>query len=475
MATLIIKSNAGTVADILIPDVGVLIPQAGGQETFIENDEILEFRESQDLVDLLTDDVFAVGSSTLILNDGTVDIAQDDVINFIDTLILPDSAEDFGVVKNNADGQVDDNVSFDGTATITNLPDPVQPTDVANKQYVDAQTSGARTFKELVFSCEQLDSANDAISQAIPFWLATNAADGDTLTVTDGATSETFTFLITPAAAFDVQIGVDLDATLANLATAINTDSAWWSGVAETVLTEFNTTVTVIYRTDNSFPMTAYDDRIFGTFATAASARYINFNGEVDYTKSTDDQLPAVDPAQKEFGFGRATANLIANETHACRDTDTLFTWDADTGEWQNTGSNNPVLQDSRYVGKILGFGVSRRVPGNGTRFMNGPGSVATSSAGTALLRSGQLTGASLQVDQADAGNDYNLSIRINGTEQGTVALASTNDSATSTSLAIAYNAGDELSVAIVRTAGSGNSDFRNASAIIELNEVLGL
>lgn len=473
MATLIIKSNAGTVANVLIPDVGIEIPLGGGQDTFTENDELFDFQASQDLRDFLVDDAFGAGSSTLILNDGVVDIDQTDALNFLDTLVLPDISNDFGVVKSNATGQVDDSINFDGTATITNLPDPTQPTDAATKNYVDQQTAGARTFKELVFVCDQLDSVNDAISQAIPFWLANNAADGDTLTITDGVTTETFTFLAAPAVAFDVQIGGDLDATLTNLAAQINTDSTLWSASAETTLTEFNTTVTAIYRTDNS-AQDSFDDRIFGTFATPADAQYINFNGELDYTSSLAAQLPGADPGQKEFGFGRATANLIANETHACRDDDTLSTWDADTGMWQNTGANNPLLEDSRYVGKWITFGVSRPVPGgSGVRFLNGAGDVPSSAAGLTLLRNGRITGASVRVEGADATRDYKVSIKINGTEVGLLALAATNASASTTALAISYSANDELSVSLERTSGTGRSTFRNATVILETNEVL--
>jgi len=474
MATLTIFSNAATVADVLIRDAGICITLGGGSDTFIENDELFELQESQDLRTLLTDDAFGAGSSTLILNDGVVNIDQDDALNFLDTLILPESDEDFGVVKNNAEGEVDQPVTFDGTATITGIPDPTAPLDVVNKQYVDAATAGARTFKELVLVCEQLDSVNDAISQAGATWLLAAPVDGDTIVISDGATTETFTFQTTPLAAFDVQIGGDGDASTTNLATTINADSTLWSAVATTALTELNPVVTAIYRTNNS-AQDSFDDRIFGVITTPTDAQYINFAGEPDYSSSISAQLPAADPAVKEFGFGRSSAALIPNETHACRDVDTLFTWDADSGTWQNTGANNPLLTDSRYVGKLLGFGISKKVPGKGIRYFSGPGDVATSSAGTIALRNGVITGASVSVNTADATNSYKVSIKINEVEVGTLALAATNTSTFSTALSIPFVAGDSISLSLERTAGSGASAFANASAVLELNEALGV
>jgi hypothetical protein len=472
MATLIIKSNAAQGTDVTIADVGVIIPNSGGTETFIENDELYELQASQDLRDYLQDDVHGASSSTLILNDGTSDIAQSDIDNFLDSLVLPEGDADFGVIKNNAAGQVATNLTFNGTATVTGLPSfPVNGSDAVSKTYVDLLTTSNRTFKELLLSCVQLDSVNDSISNAVPFWFLNNPANADTLTLTDGSTSETFTFLASPAASFDVQIGATAADTMENLATTLNTDSTAWKGLYTTDLGQLNTGVVVIYRANYA---TTSQDRIFGSFTTAADVRQVNYNGENDYSRSTATAIPTSDPGVRTFGFGRTTSTLSPSQTHVCRDDDTLYTWDSDDGEWQNTGTNSPLLQDSRYVGKWIHFGMSLAVPSNGTRFLQGPGNVTTSAAGILLPRTGQITGATLVADVADAVRAHKLSIRLNGTEVGLLNLSASNTSAFTTALSLAVSSGDILSLAIIRTSGTADkSTFKNVAVTIELNETV--
>lgn len=81
---IVIKSNASTVGDVVLRDIGVIIPAGGGQETFDENDDLDLIQNSKYLRELTTDDAFGLGSSTLILNDGSSDIAQSEVLDYID-------------------------------------------------------------------------------------------------------------------------------------------------------------------------------------------------------------------------------------------------------------------------------------------------------------------------------------------------------------------------------------------------------
>ena len=83
MSTVIIKSNASQGTDVLIPDMGIIIPNSGGAETFTDTGNIQNAYESQDLRTLCTDDAHGVGSSTVILNDGASDIPQADIDEFL--------------------------------------------------------------------------------------------------------------------------------------------------------------------------------------------------------------------------------------------------------------------------------------------------------------------------------------------------------------------------------------------------------
>lgn len=80
---IIIKTNAAQGTDVLIPDMGIVIPAGGGSETFTDLGNLTDAQRSSDLRVLATDDAHGVGSSTLILNDGTSDVPQNDVDAFL--------------------------------------------------------------------------------------------------------------------------------------------------------------------------------------------------------------------------------------------------------------------------------------------------------------------------------------------------------------------------------------------------------
>ena len=83
MAVIKIKSNPATTGPVYIEDLGFFVDSAGTSEVeFDENEEFQSLRASGDLRRLLTDNLFS-GSSTLILNDGTSDIAQDDALDYL--------------------------------------------------------------------------------------------------------------------------------------------------------------------------------------------------------------------------------------------------------------------------------------------------------------------------------------------------------------------------------------------------------
>lgn len=81
---IILKSHVDTTEDVLIPDVGIFIPKGGGQEQFVTVQEKSKVKNSLDLRRLATEEVVGDGYA-LVINDGTSDIAPDDVDTFLDS------------------------------------------------------------------------------------------------------------------------------------------------------------------------------------------------------------------------------------------------------------------------------------------------------------------------------------------------------------------------------------------------------
>lgn len=590
----IIKTNASQGTDVLIADLGYIIPNSGGSVTLTEAEEIERAIRSEDLRTLVTDDAFT-GSSTLVMNDGSSDIDDADVLNWLDTFQLPAGDQNYGVVKTNGSGQIDTNVAFDGTATVTNLAlgndldansnkitglaAGVGSTDAVTKGQLDAATAGGKVWKEVLLDCDSqlLDGASGGVRSATAFFLQEQPTANDTLTLAHTTlTDETFTFVSSESVAFDVGIGVDVDATLQALVDAINADSAGWGAALVTTLQSINDgtgsvtagLVVVIYELAAN---DTGDSRAYGSFATGVPS-YVNFNGETDYDLSTVSALPSSDPAQREFGIGRAYADLVTNETHPCRTDDAVKTWNSDQEQWESTGANGiqagsgliktgdvldvdwgetgdiaglgsataaGVLEeaaradhvhthgdrggdgstsqhdadqvdvegtlsrigapgdaetvlgqidtnfgDAKYVGKVLQYGHTTKVPSSGTLHLMGAGELLGSQVGKRMVRSGVVSSLSMQVPngEADGSNAFKLSVEKSTDDGATWSEAASMAFPTSTTGAHttsptagaggnSYAAGTLLRVLVVRTSGSGASNFKAVDAHVELNE----
>ena len=86
MPTLIITTNASQGLNITIRDLGIIITSGGGSETFTDRRNIIKASQSTYLRAFANDDIFNPSGSTLILNDGSGDIALADVDAFLDAL-----------------------------------------------------------------------------------------------------------------------------------------------------------------------------------------------------------------------------------------------------------------------------------------------------------------------------------------------------------------------------------------------------
>jgi phage-related tail fiber protein len=110
----------------------------------------------------------------------------------------------------------------------------------------------------------------------------------------------------------------------------------------------------------------------------------------------------------------------------------------------------------------IFEYAVAAKVPTGGTRYFNSDG-VPTNAPAQRIIRACRITGASIQVSAVDASRAYKLSILKNGVEAASVALSTSTLGNHSAALNVALVAGDLLSVALVRTSGTGISTFNAA------------
>lgn len=135
MIPMAVKTNASQATAVLIADMGISIPPSGGSESLTEFRSVSRAQQSTDLRALLIDDAYGVGSSTLILSNGT-DIDQDYASDYLDAAVLFNSGGPFAILTAEAAGDFDAMLY-----RILNLGAPVGPNDAA--RLVDATAGGA--------------------------------------------------------------------------------------------------------------------------------------------------------------------------------------------------------------------------------------------------------------------------------------------------------------------------------------------
>lgn len=85
--TIVIKTNALQATDVTIRDLGPTVPSGGlNPRTYNTSEGVRLVSESENIRVLVVDDAHGAGSSTIILNDGTSDIAQADALTFLDSI-----------------------------------------------------------------------------------------------------------------------------------------------------------------------------------------------------------------------------------------------------------------------------------------------------------------------------------------------------------------------------------------------------
>lgn len=293
-----------------------------------------------------------------------------------------------------------------GGFRLTNVGTPSLGTDSTNKAYVDSSVVSGKTWKELVLHSDQLLSGGSGgVLQGILIDVEINPTANDTFIITDGTTTETFTFKASESVAFDVLIGGSAAATLTNLVQAINDDSTLWSAIETSGLDVYFSAVpavqAVVYRTATS----TADDRVYGSLTATAGIQVVEFaTGPQNYeaNSGTQSDLPAADPAAKRFGLGRVYASLEVAETHKVADDVSEYVWDSDDEAWQQSDIGGLSYES---VGNIttVNAGDSASAGSNATTARGDhQHAVATAAAGTISPDDSAAEGASTSLARAD-------------------------------------------------------------------------
>lgn len=212
---------------------------------------------------------------------------------------------------------------------ITNIADGTLAHHAVNKGQLDQAVITGGTLKELILHENQLDD-DEGLLAAVALTMAANPVSGDSITLTDGTTTRTYS----AASGGDVQytIGATIADTMQNLATAIQNDgSSAWGAYFTTSLDSIDSDgVVVIIEDDNDGTVS----EVYGVWGTQTNCKIVDFGGESQYNKKTLTDLPSSDPASTNFGLRRTQSSLSPGELHYTENDDSIYGWDSDGTQW---------------------------------------------------------------------------------------------------------------------------------------------
>lgn len=299
------------------------------------------------------------------------------------------------------------------------------------KTYVGQQAISGGVVREQLLTQQQLDDTVGILPGTV-MYLSVLPTANDTITITDGTNSETYTFKASETVAFDVAIGVDLPTTMANLAAAITTDSSYWKAFydADSLDDLYTDGLVGIYSlTTTGFR--AYVTQTGGTIAGVIA----DYSGESQYKTdpSVVGAIPTSDPAANVSGFSKAKASLENGEIHNVLAEDKIYSWDGDynagAGQWfilaegvvpSATSGSGGAIQGKVTADSDLGLSISAGVlsvkvdgttvgfDGSGQLYIPNDGvdtaQIAASAVGTTELAATSVTAAKLGSDVAGNG-----------------------------------------------------------------------
>jgi len=214
---------------------------------------------------------------------------------------------------------------------ITGLAAGVAAGDAVNLQQLEQAVITGGTLKEALFSEDQLSDAEGFLGLT-PMYFVANPVEDDYIEFTDGTTTRQYEFG-TSLTTGDVlvAIGGTPAITMQNLVDAINGDgSAVWTAELNTNHDDINNPLVEVWEDDNDGGVS----RVYGVWATQANIQYVDFTGELQYTKNATSNLPTADPTTSNFGIRRTQSALTDGELHYILGYDSIWGWDNDGTIW---------------------------------------------------------------------------------------------------------------------------------------------
>ena len=239
---------------------------------------------------------------------------------------------------------------------------PLAATDLGTKGYIDSAIATAvisgGSVKQAILSNDQLSDAN-GIAAACLFYLTAVAGAGDTFIIKNSAHTETYTFAST-ASAFHPATGISATNSMSNLASRINTDSVYWSADwIPSAFAEVNAGGTIIIY-EKTTAAGASTSRIYGSFASAATAKVVSFASLSEYnlnlaSSTYTSNMSPTDPGSASFGFRATISSLTSGEIHYDNENDVLWSWDGASAHWFTLAAGATPTATSGAGGGILG------------------------------------------------------------------------------------------------------------------------
>ena len=236
-----------------------------------------------------------------------------------------------------------------GNKRIQNVGDGTASTDALTKAQIETLIATGNIFKEPLFSVFQLkDGASGGIGAEQPWAAANQPTAGDTIVVTDGTSTVTFTFVANQGAEAtenDVSIESSGETAMDRWILRANAHSVFstkWTasrcdmhpelqgdGMANVHVVE-----DVAAIANESPPSTS---RIYGTWATQADFNTIEFQnggGVIQYNQGTVIDAPTSDPGAGRFGLRRSETELVDGEVHLVLDENAQYSWEDSAQQW---------------------------------------------------------------------------------------------------------------------------------------------